>query len=99
MPITQSYEYRNALRRMNVKTEFVVYPDEGHDFFRHADQADVMARVVGWFNMFDPEHWQFKAIYRCGRCARCTWKVRNGSTNNELTVERVNVGLSLPIVN
>ncbi len=52
VPITQSYEYWNALRRMNVKTEFVVYPDEGHDFFRHADQADVMARVVGWFNMF-----------------------------------------------
>ncbi len=23
---------------------------------------------------------------------RCTWKVRNGSTNNELAVERVNVG-------
>ncbi len=29
VPITQSYEYWNALRRHGVKTEFVVYPDEG----------------------------------------------------------------------
>ena len=31
VPITQSYEYWHALRRHGVKTEFVVYPDEGHD--------------------------------------------------------------------
>jgi dipeptidyl aminopeptidase/acylaminoacyl peptidase len=50
VPISQSYEYWNALRRMGVKTEFVVYPGEGHDFFRHADQIDVMTQVVHWFN-------------------------------------------------
>jgi dipeptidyl aminopeptidase/acylaminoacyl peptidase len=50
VPITQSYEYWNALRRHGVKTEFVVYPDEGHVFFKRADQADVAARVVAWFN-------------------------------------------------
>jgi dipeptidyl aminopeptidase/acylaminoacyl peptidase len=50
VPITQSYEYWNALRRHGVKTEFVVYPDEGHDFYRHADQIDVMTRVVDWFD-------------------------------------------------
>jgi dipeptidyl aminopeptidase/acylaminoacyl peptidase len=50
VPITQSYEYWNALRRHGVKTEFVVYPDEGHDFYRHADQSDVMTRMVGWFD-------------------------------------------------
>ena len=49
VPITQSYEYWNALRRHGVKTEFVVYPDEGHDFYRHADQIDVMSRAVDWF--------------------------------------------------
>ena len=48
--ISQSYEYWNALRRRGVKTEFVVYPDEGHHFFRHADQIDVMMRVAGWFD-------------------------------------------------
>jgi dipeptidyl aminopeptidase/acylaminoacyl peptidase len=50
VPISQSYEYWNALRRHQVKTEFVVYPDEGHFFFKRADQIDVMSRVVGWFN-------------------------------------------------
>jgi dipeptidyl aminopeptidase/acylaminoacyl peptidase len=52
VPITQSYEYWNALRRLNVKTEFVVYPDEGHIFFKRADQADVMSRLVDWFDTY-----------------------------------------------
>ena len=52
VPITQSYEYWNALRRLGVKTEFVVYPDEGHIFFKRTDQADVMERIVGWFNTY-----------------------------------------------
>jgi dipeptidyl aminopeptidase/acylaminoacyl peptidase len=52
VPITQSYEYWNALRRLGVKTEFVVYPDEGHMFFKRSDQADVMERIVGWFNTY-----------------------------------------------
>ncbi|MGD0503521.1 MAG: S9 family peptidase [Steroidobacteraceae bacterium] len=50
VPITQSYEYWNALRRLGVTTEFVVYPDEGHFFFKRADQLDAMTRVVGWFD-------------------------------------------------
>jgi dipeptidyl aminopeptidase/acylaminoacyl peptidase len=49
VPITQSYEYWNALRRHGVKTEFVVYPDEGHHFYRHSDQIDVLTRAVDWF--------------------------------------------------
>jgi dipeptidyl aminopeptidase/acylaminoacyl peptidase len=52
VPISQSYEYWNALRRLGVKTEFVVYPDEGHAFFKHADQVDLMSRLVGWFNTY-----------------------------------------------
>ena len=52
VPITQSYEYWNALRRLNVKTEFVVYPDEGHFFFKRADQIDVMSRLVTWFDTY-----------------------------------------------
>jgi dipeptidyl aminopeptidase/acylaminoacyl peptidase len=50
VPLSQSYEYWNALRRLGVQTEFVVYPDEGHFFFRRADQVDVASRLVGWFN-------------------------------------------------
>jgi dipeptidyl aminopeptidase/acylaminoacyl peptidase len=52
VPITQSYEYWNALRRLGVPTQFVVYPDEGHFFFKRADQLDAMTRVVGWFDTY-----------------------------------------------
>ncbi|HLY51735.1 MAG TPA: alpha/beta fold hydrolase, partial [Steroidobacteraceae bacterium] len=52
VPITQSYEYWNALKRLGVPTEFVVYPDEGHLFFKREDQADVMTRLVGWFDRY-----------------------------------------------
>jgi dipeptidyl aminopeptidase/acylaminoacyl peptidase len=52
VPITQSYEYWNALKTLGVKTEFVVYPDEGHLFFKRADQIDVMSRLVGWFDKY-----------------------------------------------
>ena len=54
VPISQSYEYWNALRRLGVTTRFVVYPDEGHAFFKRDDQLDVMARVVGWFDTYMP---------------------------------------------
>jgi dipeptidyl aminopeptidase/acylaminoacyl peptidase len=50
VPISQSYEYWNALRRHGVTTRFVVYPDEGHFFFRREDQVDRMSRVVEWFD-------------------------------------------------
>jgi dipeptidyl aminopeptidase/acylaminoacyl peptidase len=26
-----------------------VYPDEGHDFYKHSDEIDVMTRAVNWF--------------------------------------------------
>jgi dipeptidyl aminopeptidase/acylaminoacyl peptidase len=50
VPITQSYEYWNALKWLHVPTEFVVYPDEGHEFFKTPDQIDVARRLIGWFN-------------------------------------------------
>jgi len=52
VPITQSYEYWNALRSLGIKTEFVVYPDEGHLFFKGADQIDVASRLVKWFDTY-----------------------------------------------
>jgi dipeptidyl aminopeptidase/acylaminoacyl peptidase len=52
VPITQSYEYWNALRRLGVTAEFVVYPDEGHFFLKRADQIDVMSRAVASFNTY-----------------------------------------------
>ena len=50
VPITQSYEYWHALTDLHVPTQFVVYPGEGHLFFRPADQIDVMRRTAGWFD-------------------------------------------------
>ena len=52
VPVTQSYEYWNALRRLGVPTRFVVYPDEGHFFFKRSDQLDAMSRVVDWFDTY-----------------------------------------------
>ncbi len=52
VPITQSYEYWNALKRLGVKTTFVVYPDEGHFFHKRADQVDTMTRLVDWFDRY-----------------------------------------------
>jgi dipeptidyl aminopeptidase/acylaminoacyl peptidase len=52
VPISQSYEFWNALRRLGVPTEFVVYPDEGHHFYKRADQADVLTRMLGWFDHY-----------------------------------------------
>jgi dipeptidyl aminopeptidase/acylaminoacyl peptidase len=50
VPITQSYEYWHALRALHVPAQLVVYPGEGHLFFRPADQLDVSRRIVGWFD-------------------------------------------------
>jgi hypothetical protein len=34
------------------QTQFVVYPDEGHFFFKRADQLGVMSRLVDWFETY-----------------------------------------------
>jgi dipeptidyl aminopeptidase/acylaminoacyl peptidase len=35
---------------MNVPTQMVVYPNEGHVFFRHADARDYTLRTLLWFD-------------------------------------------------
>ena len=49
-PAPQSYEFWHALRDLGVKTEMVVYPNEGHRFRKPSDQRDVLVRMIGWFN-------------------------------------------------
>jgi dipeptidyl aminopeptidase/acylaminoacyl peptidase len=49
-PAPQSYEFWHALRDLGVKTEMVVYPNEGHRFHTPADQRDVLVRMIAWFN-------------------------------------------------
>jgi len=52
VPITQSYEYWHALKDLHVPAQLVVYPGEGHLFYKPADQIDAFRRIAGWF-----DHW------------------------------------------
>ena len=49
-PAPQSYEYWHALRSLGVKTQLVVYPHEGHEFSDPAHVADLVQRMVSWFD-------------------------------------------------
>jgi dipeptidyl aminopeptidase/acylaminoacyl peptidase len=49
-PTPQSYEFWHALKTLGVKTEFVVYEHEGHQFASPAHQRDVIERVAAWFD-------------------------------------------------
>jgi dipeptidyl aminopeptidase/acylaminoacyl peptidase len=48
-PPPQSYEFWHALKTLGVKTEFVLYPGEGHGFRKPEDSRDVFERLVKWF--------------------------------------------------
>jgi dipeptidyl aminopeptidase/acylaminoacyl peptidase len=50
VPVTQSYEFWHALRDRGVPTQLVIYPGEGHLFYKPADQQDVSKRIAGWFD-------------------------------------------------
>jgi dipeptidyl aminopeptidase/acylaminoacyl peptidase len=49
-PPAQSQEFWHALKTLDVKTQLVVYPNEGHRFRKPADQRDVLLRMIRWFN-------------------------------------------------
>ncbi len=49
-PAPQSYEFWHALKTLGVKTQMVVYPNEGHSFHKPEHQKDVLLRMIAWFN-------------------------------------------------
>ncbi|MHB8735901.1 MAG: S9 family peptidase [Terriglobales bacterium] len=49
VPIPQSYEFWHALKSLGVKTQFVVYPNEGHRIGQPAHRRDIIERTVAWF--------------------------------------------------
>ena len=49
-PAPQSYEFWHALKTLGVKTQMVVYPNEGHSFRKPEHQKDVLLRMIAWFN-------------------------------------------------
>jgi dipeptidyl aminopeptidase/acylaminoacyl peptidase len=48
-PAPQSFEFWHALRAQGVKTQLVVYPNEGHHFADPAHTQDLQRREVEWF--------------------------------------------------
>lgn len=49
-PTPQSFEFWHALRTLGVKTEFVVYKNEGHFIAQPKHRLDIMKRTIAWFN-------------------------------------------------
>ncbi len=54
-PAPQSFEFWHALRDLGVKTQLVVYPDEGHGFRNPEHIRDRAEREVRWFAENMPE--------------------------------------------
>ena len=50
VPMEQSVEWWHALTTLKVPTELVVYPHEGHVFFKPADARDYAVRSLEWFD-------------------------------------------------
>ncbi|WP_433983751.1 S9 family peptidase [Tunturiibacter empetritectus] len=48
-PAPQSFEFWHALRAEGVKTQLVIYPNEGHAFHDPAHRRDVLVRALNWF--------------------------------------------------
>jgi dipeptidyl aminopeptidase/acylaminoacyl peptidase len=48
-PAPQSFEFWHALRDQGVKTELVIYPNEGHHFVDPVHERDVLQRALDWF--------------------------------------------------
>jgi dipeptidyl aminopeptidase/acylaminoacyl peptidase len=50
VPMEQSVEWWHALETFHVPTKLVVYPNEGHVFFKPADNRDYTLRALAWFD-------------------------------------------------
>jgi dipeptidyl aminopeptidase/acylaminoacyl peptidase len=50
VPMEQSLEWYHALETMKVPTQMVVYPNEGHIFYKPADARDYSLRMLRWFD-------------------------------------------------
>ncbi|MDE1176151.1 MAG: S9 family peptidase [Edaphobacter sp.] len=48
-PAPQSFEFWHGLRAVGVKTQLVVYPNEGHGFRSPEHRRDVLERALNWF--------------------------------------------------
>src|SRR5947199_3094541 len=51
-PAPQSYEFWHALKTLDVPTQLIVYPGEGHLFTKPEHQADRLDQTIGWFDKY-----------------------------------------------
>ncbi|MCW3118403.1 MAG: peptidase (acylaminoacyl-peptidase) family [Chitinophagaceae bacterium] len=51
-PAPQSFQFWHALKELQVPTQLMVYPGEGHSFEKLENRIDVCARTIEWFNTF-----------------------------------------------
>jgi dipeptidyl aminopeptidase/acylaminoacyl peptidase len=52
VPAPQSFEFYNAMQTLGVPSRLVVYADEGHSPRKPKNQADILTRMVGWFDSY-----------------------------------------------
>ncbi len=52
VPTPQGYEFWHALKALNVPTELVIYPDEGHAIAKPEHQRDIQQRLLAWFDRY-----------------------------------------------
>jgi len=52
VPISQGYEFYNALKRQNVPVKMVVYPRQGHSIQEPKFVLDVGKRLIEWFDRY-----------------------------------------------
>jgi len=58
VPMPQSIEWYHALETLKVPAEMVVYPNEGHMFYKLADARDYNLRMLRWFERWFAEKQQ-----------------------------------------
>jgi dipeptidyl aminopeptidase/acylaminoacyl peptidase len=52
VPTSQGWEFYNGLRMLGVPAEMVTYPREHHGFHERAHQADMLARLLAWYDKY-----------------------------------------------
>ncbi len=50
VPAPQSFEFWHALKTLGVKTQLIVYPNEGHGIRNPEHRRDIARRLVMWFD-------------------------------------------------
>jgi dipeptidyl aminopeptidase/acylaminoacyl peptidase len=52
VPTPQGYEFWHALKALDVPTELVIYPEEGHAIAKPEHQRDIEERLLAWFDRY-----------------------------------------------